>query len=65
MRELLEGVIYQEFGKIGAGEDHDLTACVFEVGRNSLFLMMFVLGNEDVAKYGKACGGRDVENNVR
>ena len=62
---LPEGVIYQEFGKIGAGEDHDLTACIFEVGGNGLFLMTFVLGNEDVAKYGGACGGRDAENNVR
>jgi hypothetical protein len=62
---LLEGVIYQEFGKIGAGEDCDLTACVFEVGGNGLFLMTFVLGNEDVAKYGGACGGRDAENDVR
>ncbi len=62
---LLEGVIYQEFGKIGAGKDCDLTACVFEVGRNGLFLMTFVLGNEDVAKYGGACAGRDAENNVR
>ncbi len=62
---LLEGVIYQEFGKIGAGEDRDLTACVFKVGRIGLFLMTFILGNEDVAKYGRACGRRDVENNVR
>ncbi len=62
---LLEGVIYQEFGKIGAGEDRDLTACVFEVGGNGLFLMTFVLGNEDVAEYGGACGGRDAENDVR
>jgi hypothetical protein len=62
---LLEGVIYQEFGKIGAGEDRDLTACVFEVGGNGLFLMTFVLENEDVAKYGGACGGRDAENDVR
>ena len=62
---LLEGVIYQEFGKIGAGEDRDRTACIFEVGGNGLFLMTFVLGTEDVAKYGRACGGRDAENNVR
>ncbi len=62
---LLEGVIYQEFGKIGAGEDHDLTACIFKVGRNGLFLMTFVLGNEDVAEYGRASSGRDAENNVR
>jgi hypothetical protein len=62
---LLEGVIYQEFGKIGAGEDRDLTACVFKVGRNGLFLMTLILGNEDVAKYGGACGMKDAENNVR
>ncbi len=62
---LLEGVIYQEFGKIGAGEDRDLTACIFKVGRNGLFLMTFVLGNEDVAKYGEACSGRDAEKDVR
>ncbi len=62
---LLEGVIYQEFGNIGAGEDRDLTACIFEVGRNGLFLMRFTLGNEDVAEYGRACGGRDAENDVR
>ncbi len=62
---LLEGVIYQEFGKIGAGDDCDLTACVFEVGGNGLFLMTFILGNEDVAEYGRACGGRDAETNVR
>ncbi len=62
---LLEGVIYQEFGKIGAGEDQDLMACVLEVGRNGHFLMTFILGNEDVAKYGGACGGRDAENDVR
>jgi hypothetical protein len=62
---LLEGVIYQEFGKIGTGEDCDLTACIFEVGRNGLSLMTFILGNEDVAKYGRACGGRDAENDVR
>ncbi len=62
---LLEGVIYQEFGKIGAGEDCDLTACIFKVGVNGLFLMTFVLGNEDVAKYGGACSGREAENNVR
>jgi hypothetical protein len=58
-------VIYLEFGKIGAGDDCDLTACIFEVGGNGLFLMTFILGNEDVAKYGRACGGRDAENNVR
>ena len=62
---LLEGVIYQEFGKIGAGEDRDLTACVFELGGNGLFLMTFVLSNEDVAEYGGDCGGREAENNVR
>jgi hypothetical protein len=63
---LLEGVIYQEFGKIGAGEDGDLTACVFEVvGGNGNFLMTFILGNEDVTEYGRACGGRDAENDVR
>ncbi len=56
---------YQECGEIRAGEDRDLTACIFEVGGNGLFLMTFVLGNEDVAKYGKACSGRDVENIVR
>ncbi len=62
---LLEGVIYQEFVKIGAGEDRDLTACIFKVGGNCLFLMTFVLRNEDVAEYGRACGGRDAENDVR
>ncbi len=62
---LLEGVIYQEFGKIGAGEDRDLTACIFKVGGNGLFLMTFVLGTEDVAEDGGACGGRDAENDVR
>jgi hypothetical protein len=62
---LLEEVIYQEFGKVGAGEDRDLTACVFKVGGNVFFLMTFVLGNEDVAKYGGACSRRDAENNVR
>ena len=56
---LLEGVIYQEFGKIGAGEDCDLMACIFEVGGNGHFLMTFVLGNEDVAEFGGACSGRD------
>ena len=40
-------------------------ACIFEVGGNGLFLMTFVLGNEDVAEYGGACGGRDAENDVR
>ncbi len=62
---LLEGVSYQEFGKIGAGEDRDLTACIFKVGGNGLFLMTFLLGNEDVAEYGGACGRRDAENDVR
>ncbi len=62
---LLEGVIYQEFGKIGAGEDRYLMACIFNLGKNDLFLMTSVLGNEDVAEYGGACGGRDAENDVR
>ncbi len=51
--------------KVGAGEECDLAACIFEVGRNGVFLVTFILGDEDVAKYVGAGGGRDAEDDVR
>ncbi len=61
---LLEGVIYQEGGKVGAGEDCDLSACAFKVGNNGIFLLTFVHGDEDVAECGGAGGRGDAEDDV-
>ncbi len=54
---LLEGVFGQEIGKVGAGEDRDLSACAVKVGGNGVLLVAFVLCDEDVAKRCGA-GGR-------
>jgi hypothetical protein len=57
-------VIYQEGGKVGAGEDRDLSACTFEVGDNGVFLVTFGHGDEVVAKRGRADGRGDAEDYV-
>ncbi len=62
---LLEGVFDQEVGKVGAGEDCDLSACAVKVGSDGVFLVMFVLGNEDVAKRCGAGVRGDAENDVQ
>ncbi len=62
---LLEGVFGQEIGKVGAGEDRDLSACAVEVGDNGSLLVAFVLCDEDVAERCGAGGRGDSEDNVR
>ncbi len=57
-------MIYQEGGKVGAGEDRDLSACTFKVGNNGVFQVTFVHGDEDVAKCGGAGGEGDAKDNV-
>ncbi len=57
-------MIYQEGGKVGAGEDRDLSACTFEVGDNGVFLVTFGHGDEVVAKRGRADGRGDAEDYV-
>ncbi len=62
---LLEGVFEQEVGKVGAGEDCDLSACAVRVGSDGVFLVTFILCDEDVAKRCGAGSRGDAEDDVQ
>ncbi len=61
---LLEGVFGQEICEVGAGVDHDLSACAVKVGGNGILLVAFVFCDEDVAKRCGASGRGDSEEDV-